>query len=276
MTFRKRCLSTGPFRCTGCHGVQAQVRTEPTGSPFTYEALGATPSLPAEPAEADRGSHGCARYGTAPAATIHVESVHLRRRRRRAADQAARGRGLCRQWPPDSDCTTRPSLTPRRVFVGPPRRPAATARGASATRGEGGAQLALPLDRHQPGELHAAGHVFRDAPQREAPGSRPARRDRRDEAHTDRSRCFIPACTPATRRQFFRSAHREAAIASGTVSTVQRRPALSRKGDSRAARSVSTCNPLCVASSLRELIDDRLRNLDPVAHAISRPTTSRS
>jgi hypothetical protein len=45
MTFRQTMLSTALFAALIATGAQAQVRTEPAGSPFTYEALGATPSL---------------------------------------------------------------------------------------------------------------------------------------------------------------------------------------------------------------------------------------
>jgi hypothetical protein len=45
MTFRQTMLSTALFAALITTGAQAQVRTEPAGSPFTYEALGATPSL---------------------------------------------------------------------------------------------------------------------------------------------------------------------------------------------------------------------------------------
>jgi hypothetical protein len=70
MTFRQTMLSTALFAALVATGAQAQVRTEPAGSPFTYEALGATPSLQLNLKKRTEARTAAPVTGTAPAAAV--------------------------------------------------------------------------------------------------------------------------------------------------------------------------------------------------------------
>ena len=70
MTLRQTMLSTALFAALIATGAQAQVRTEPAGSPFTYEALGATPSLQLNLKKRTEARTAAPVTGAAPAAAV--------------------------------------------------------------------------------------------------------------------------------------------------------------------------------------------------------------
>jgi hypothetical protein len=70
MKVRQTMLSTALIAALLVTGAQAQVRTEPAGSPFTYEALGATPSLQLNLTKRTEARTAAPATGAAPAAAV--------------------------------------------------------------------------------------------------------------------------------------------------------------------------------------------------------------